>query len=129
VRLTAVEIGYFEDDEVLEVGIAGTDERGARRTLSLQRATYEPEEQDIEGGMDTCCVSTEAGATLYGCLRHVRLEEAVLTLEFLPEDAEVLEIDATVEADLGAADTAELAGKLRDVLAWGAPGKRPELHF
>ena len=128
-RLTAVELGHFEDDEVLELGIAGTDERGARRTFSLQRSTYEPEEQDIQYGMDTCCVSTERGATLYGCPRRVSLDGTVLTLEFLPEDAEVLEVDTTVEAELGATGLTDLGAKLSDVLAWGAPAKRPELHF
>lgn len=60
-RLAAAEIGYFEDyedDEVLVVGIAGIDDTGARRTFELQRATYEPEEQDVQHGMDTYCVST-----------------------------------------------------------------------
>lgn len=41
----------------------------------------------------------------------------------------VLGVDATVEADLGTADVTALGSKLRDVLVWGAPDKRPELHF
>ncbi|MGI5505138.1 Imm10 family immunity protein [Lentzea sp. CA-135723] len=131
-RLHTVEIGYFEDyedDEVLEVAIAGVDATGARRSFSFQRATCEPDEQDVQGGMDSYCVSNERGETLYGCLRLVRRDGSHLTLEFTADDAAILELTGPVEADLGTADGAEFGAKLRDVLDWGAEDRRPELHL
>ena len=92
-RLTAAEVGIFEDygdDETLEVGIAGVDGAGVRRSFSIQRSTYEPDDQEVRAGMDSYCVSTERGFTVYGCLRSVRLTGALLTLQFAVEDAEVL---------------------------------------
>ncbi|MET9225020.1 Imm10 family immunity protein [Lentzea sp. NPDC003310] len=131
-RLTSAEIGYFEDledEEVLEVAVAGLDESGARRSFSIQCSTGEPDEQDVQYGMDTHCVSTERGATLYGCLRAVLLEGTVLTLEFVAEDAEVLEIAPSVEVELGDADVTELGGRLHDLLERGASAKRPDLRI
>ncbi|WP_207897219.1 Imm10 family immunity protein [Amycolatopsis pittospori] len=131
-RLTAVEVGYFEDyedDETVEVGIAGVDGAGVRRSFSIQRSTYEPDEQEVRSGMDSYCVSTERGVTVYGCLRGVRLTGAQLTLEFTAEDAAILDVPIAVEADLSGSRTDDvvLSGRLREILAWGAHDKRPEL--
>lgn len=132
-RLTAVEVGFFEDhedEEVLEIGFAGVDSSGVRRTFSVQRSTGEPEEQDIRYGMDSYCVSTEQGVTVYGCLRRVRIAGTLLTLEFAAEDAEVLQMSTPVEVDLreSGVDIAELAGELREILLWGAESKRPRME-
>ncbi|MEV6240821.1 Imm10 family immunity protein [Lentzea sp. NPDC051838] len=115
----------------MEVAIAGLDETGVRRTFSIQRSTDEPEEQDVQYGMDSYCVSTERGATLYGCLSRVRLDGVLLTLEFTAEDAEILEISPTVVIDLHdkATGLADLPANLRRLLDWGATAKRPELRF
>ncbi|MEU3650774.1 hypothetical protein AB0E59_45990 [Lentzea sp. NPDC034063] len=43
-------------------------------------------------------------------------------------NAEILKITGPVEVDLGALDVSGLATRLRDVLEWGAAGKRPEMH-
>ncbi|MEU3763826.1 Imm10 family immunity protein [Amycolatopsis keratiniphila] len=131
-RLAAAEVGFFEDyedEEALEVGVAGVDESGTPRSFSFQRSTYEPDEQEIRSGMDSYNVSTERGLTVYGCLRSVRLSEMVLTLEFSAEDAEVLEISTAVEVNLSEAqmDEGNLARKLREILDWGSPEKRPDL--
>lgn len=131
-RLTAVEVGFFEDyedDETVEVGIAGVDGGGVRRSFSIQRSTYEPDEQEVRSGMDSYCVSTERGVTVYGCLRGVRLTGALLTLEFTAEDAEILDVPTAVAADLSGSgiDEVDLSGRLRQVLDWGAHDKRPEL--
>lgn len=131
-RLTATEVGFFEDyedEEALEVAIAGVDEAGARRSFSFQRSTYEPDEQEIEFGMDSYNISTERGFTAYGCLRSVDLAGTLLTLEFAPESAEELGIPALVELDLSAADAqvAQLVTNLREILDWGKLEKRPEL--
>lgn len=132
-RLTATEVGFFEDheeEEALEVGIAGTDEAGAARSFSFQRSTYAPDEQEIRSGMDSYCVCTERGLTAYGCLRSVRLSGSVLVLEFTAEDAEVLEIPTSVEVDLRAAraDAGSVSSELREILDWGDPVRRPELR-
>ncbi|MFD5747181.1 Imm10 family immunity protein [Streptomyces sp. NPDC059255] len=132
VRLTATEVGFFEDyedDETLEVGFTGIDDSGVRRSFSIQRSTYEPDEQEIQSGMDSYNVSTEKGFTVYGCLRSVQLNDSLVVLEFTAEDAEILEISTPVEVDLSGSgvDGAVLPGKLREVLDWGSREKRPEL--
>lgn len=131
-RLTAAEVGFFEDyedEEALEVGFAGVDEVGVSRSFSIQRSTYEPDEQEIQSGMDSYNVSTERGFTVYGCLRSVRLSNLVLALEFTAEDAEILEISTPVEVNLSEAqvDEEHLSRKLREILDWGSLEKRPEL--
>lgn len=131
-RLTAQEVGFFEDhddEETLEVGIAGVDESGTPRSFSIQRSTYEPDGQEIESGMDSYNVSTERGSTVYGCLRRVRFSNSILVLEFAAEDAEVLDISTPVEVNLGEvrADEENFPRKLREILDWGSLEKRPDL--
>ncbi|MEU4682323.1 Imm10 family immunity protein [Streptomyces xinghaiensis] len=131
-RLTATEVGFFEDyedDEAIEVGLSGVDEAGVPRSFSIQRSTYEPDEQEVQSGMDSYNVSTERGFTVYGCLRSVRFSNLVLALEFTAEDAEILEISTPVEVNLSEAqvDEGNLSRKLREILDWGSLEKRPEL--
>ncbi|MFF4583615.1 Imm10 family immunity protein [Streptomyces sp. NPDC001373] len=131
-RLTATEVGFFEDyedEEALEVGLNGIDDTGAQRSFSIQRSTYEPDEQEVQSGMDSYSVSNERGLTVYGCLRRVQLNGAMLDLEFAAEDAEILDISTVVEVDLrdSGVDIANLSMKLSEILDWGAPGKRPGL--
>lgn len=131
-RLTDTEVGFFEDyedEEALEVGVSGIDDAGVQRSLSIQRSTYEPDEQEVQSGMDSYNVSNEQGLTVYGCLRCVRLNGSTLYLEFATEDADILEISTVVEVDLSASgvDVANLSMKLREILDWGAPERRPEL--
>lgn len=54
---------------------------------------------------------------------------ALLTLQFAVEDAEVLDVATPVEVDLSGSgvDGVDLPGRLREILDWGAPEKRPEL--
>ncbi|WP_432171800.1 Imm10 family immunity protein [Streptomyces sp. 1222.5] len=131
-RLTATEVGFFEDyedEEALEVGVSGIDDAGVRRSFSIQRSTYEPDEQEVQSGMDSYNVSNEQGFTVYGCLRRVQLDGTLLALEFTAEDAEILEISTVVEVDLrdSGVDMANLSSKLSDIVDWGAAEKRPEL--
>lgn len=131
-RLTATEIGFFEDyeeEEALEVGIRGIDGAGARKSFSIQRSTYEPDEQEVQSGMDSYNISNERGFTVYGCLRRVQLNGPLLTLEFATDDAEILEIPPLVEVDLSdsGVDNVDLSRKLTEILDWGAHEKRPEL--
>lgn len=131
-RLSAAEVGFFEDyddEEALEVGIAGVDDAGVRRSFSIQRSTYEPEEQDVRSGMDSYNVSTERGFTAYGCLHVVRLADSLLTLEFVARDADILHISTPVKVDLreSGVDEADLSRKLYVILDWGARGRRPQL--
>lgn len=131
-RLTATEVGFFEDyedEESLEVGVRGVDGAGGQRSLSIQRSTYESDEQEVQSGMDSYNVSNERGFTVYGCLRRVQLNGTLLALEFTAEDAEILEIPALVEVELrdSGADIANLSTKLGEILDWGSTEKRPEL--
>ncbi|MCP2331294.1 Immunity protein 10 [Actinoalloteichus cyanogriseus DSM 43889] len=79
--------------------------------------------------MDSYNVSKGQGVTVYGCLRRVRLNGAMLDLEFTAEDADILEISTVVEVDLrdSRVDITNLSMKLREILDWGDPEKRPEL--
>ncbi len=52
------------------------DGAGVRTSFSNQRSTYEPDKQEVRSGMDSYCVSTERGVTVYGCLRGVQLTGA-----------------------------------------------------
>lgn len=131
-RLAATEVGFFEDyedEEALEVGIRGVDDSGAQRSFSIQRSTYEPDEQEVRSGMDSYNISTEQGSTVYGCLRRVRLADPMLTLEFNAEDAGMLEISTSLDVDLRGSevDVVSLSRKLREILDWGSQEKRPEL--
>ncbi|RVU28990.1 hypothetical protein EOT10_03880 [Streptomyces antnestii] len=131
-RLIAAEIGFFEDyedEEALEVGVAGVDEFGVPRLFSFQRSTYEPDGQEIRSGMDSYNISTGRGFTVYGCLRSVMLADSQFTLEFAAEGAEFLEVSTPVEVDLreSGVDYVILSEKLLQILDWGAREKRPEL--
>lgn len=131
-RLSGTEVGFFEDhvdEQALEVGVSGVDETGVRRSFSIQRSTYEPDAQEVLSGMDSYNVSNEQGFTVYGCLRSVRLEATLLTLEFASEDAAILEIPTVVDVDLAdsGVDIANLSAKIRDAVDWGAQEKRPRL--
>jgi hypothetical protein len=68
--------------------------------------------------MDSCCVSTERGFTVYGCLRSVRLTGALLTLQFTVEDAEILDVATPVEVELSGSgiDGVDLTGRLHEIL-------------
>ncbi|MFF2045092.1 hypothetical protein ACFVVX_32225 [Kitasatospora sp. NPDC058170] len=130
--MSAVEVGFFgdyEDEEALEVGIAGVDDSGVRRSFSIQRSTYEPDGQEIQSGMDSYNISTERGFTVYGCLRSVRRAGTLLTFEFTAEDAEILEISTPVVVDFrdSGVDSVNLARKLREILDWGSQERRSEL--
>ncbi|MEU7475565.1 Imm10 family immunity protein [Lentzea sp. NPDC042327] len=129
--LRAVEAGYFEDhedEEAIEVALTGLDESGLRRSFSFQRSSYdEPDEQDVEVGLDSYCVVTERGRTCYGCLTAVGFGTARLTLDFTAEDAAALDIATRVELDLSGVDQDVLAEKLCNVLDWGAQAKRPAI--
>lgn len=124
VRLTAIEVGFFEDyedEEALEVGVSGIDDAGVRRSFPIQRSAYEPDEQEVQSGMDSYNISNEQGFTVYGCLRRVQLNGTLLVLEFTAEDAEILGISALVEVDLrdSGVDITNLSTKLREILDWG----------
>jgi hypothetical protein len=132
VRLTATEVGFFEDyedDEVLQVGISGIDDAGVRRSFSIERSTYEPDEHEVRYGMDSYNISNEQGFTVYGCLRRVQLNGSLLSLEFTAEDAEIFEIPTLLEVDLGdsGVDITNLSRRLSEILDWGSREKRPEL--
>ncbi|WDZ84086.1 Imm10 family immunity protein [Micromonospora cathayae] len=130
--LAATEIGFFEDyegEEVLEVGVAGVDDAGVHRSLSVQRSTYEPDDQEVRSGMDSYSVSTERGLTVYGCLRRVELTASRLTLELVDEDADALGVATPIQVALteSGVERVTLSEKLREILEWGAHEKRPEL--
>jgi hypothetical protein len=127
-----IEVGFFEDyedEQAIEVGVAGTDESGEWKSFSIQRSTYEPDDQEVLAGMDSYCISDERGYATYGCLRRVRLMGSALVLEFRREDAEIFGISNNIEVDLGEAevDVAVVWNKLKHIVDWGSVDKRPDL--
>jgi hypothetical protein len=84
-------------DEVLIAGFAEfADGRGC--ALLFQAATYEPEEQDERGGMDTYCITNGDGSAVeYGGLRQAQLVGNELSLHFTPETARTFGFDDEVK--------------------------------
>jgi hypothetical protein len=107
--LIVARVASFVRDDTAKVLIAGFAEfaDGSGRALLFQAATYEPEEQDVRGGMDTYCITNSDGSAVkYGGLRQAQLVGNELSLLFTPETAHAFGIDDEVkvsfEVDAGA---------------------------
>lgn len=84
-------------DEVLIAGFAEFAD-GSGWALLFQAATYEPEEQDVRGGMDTYCITDSDGSAVeYGGLRQAQLVSNELSLHFNPETARAFGFDDEVK--------------------------------
>ena len=89
-----------DENEVLIVGFADSAD-GSGWALLFQAATYEPEEQDVRGGMDTYCITNSDGsAVVYGGLRQAQLVGNDLTLLFTPDTARTFGFDDELKVRL-----------------------------
>ena len=98
--LIVARMASFVRDDAAEVVIAGFAEfaDGSGRALLFQAATYEPEEQDVRGGMDTYCITNSDGSAVeYGGLRQAQLVGNELSLFFAAETARAFGIDHEVK--------------------------------
>jgi Immunity protein 10 len=98
--LIVARVASFMRDDAAEVLIAGFAEfaDGSGRALLFQVATYEPEAQDVRGGMDTYCITNSDGSAVeYGGLRQAQLVGNELSLLFTPETARAFGIDDEVK--------------------------------
>lgn len=128
-RTTVRFFGYVEDDldEVVEVGLAESDD-GTGFVLLLQRAGYEPDEQDIALGLDTYCL-VSGGRTHYGGVLRAARDGDTLHVRITADAASLLDLPEqfTITLDGPADDVAAVFAGLPGVLDWGRPADRPVL--
>jgi hypothetical protein len=125
----AAGFAHDEDDEVVEAGFAqGAD--GSGFALMIQRADYEPDEQDVSLGMDTYCLTTGDGRTHYGGLLYAELDGDQLTLRLSPDAAAIIAITevTTVRLDVDAASLAAFRSGLPQVVNCGRSDAIPTLR-
>ncbi|RKT53658.1 Imm10 family immunity protein [Saccharothrix australiensis] len=129
VEFTARSFGFEEDedDEVLEVGVAESADGGGV-VLLIQRATYDPDEQDVNLGLDSYCLVSDGRTHYGGVVRAARVGEE-LQLDMSSEAADTLDLDARVRIRLdGPEEQVEVFFRgLRTVLDWGRSADRPEM--
>ncbi|MFD6751895.1 Imm10 family immunity protein [Micromonospora gifhornensis] len=115
-----------EEDDFLDVWMAeGGDPSG--NGFSFQCALHEVDQDEVDMGLDSYCVATQNGATVYGPVRAAEFDENVLILTFAPDDADLLRTSERVEIVLavGANQLAAIKHALRRVLSWGRSSSVP----
>jgi hypothetical protein len=131
VRYVATSVGIEDsmDDDFMDVWLSERPD-GTGRSLSFQRTLHEVEQDDVDMGMDSYCVSADSGASVYGALLAVRRDGRVVTFSFVPEDAQLLRVDETVEVEIDVDDLMleTVMDGLRKVLLWGREASIPSLQ-
>ena len=129
-ELTARVMGGEVDDvdEVVEAGLAEHAD-GSGWALLFQRTDHEPDEQDIRLGMDSYCLTTGGGLTVYGGLRRAELDGRLLRLTLSVEAADILRLAevVTVRLEVEAALRQVFVEMLPRVVLWGRSEERPDL--
>jgi Immunity protein 10 len=88
------------DSQCLTAGFSELPD-GSGLALLFQVSTYEPDEQDVQLGWDTYCITTgDQRGTCYGGLLHAHLVGAELSLLFNPETASILGLEDNVNVRL-----------------------------
>ena len=130
-RYVATSVGIEDsmDDDFMDVWLSERPD-GTGRSLSFQRTLHEVEQDDVDMGMDSYCVSADSGASVYGALLAVRRDGRVVTFSFVPEDAQLLRVDETVEVEIDVDDLMleTVMDGLRKVLLWGREASIPSLQ-
>lgn len=88
----------MEDVNTFAVVLAERPDGGGQR-LEIQVA-LEPDEQDVEQGMDTYCFCLENGATHYGGMRQWRLHGGVLEIVLDESACSALNVDGGFRIEL-----------------------------
>lgn len=130
ITFTARAAGVAEEaGDCLTVGVA-EDEDGAGMVLLFMCGLSEPDEQDIELGMDTYCLVTADQGTAYGVVEEVTLRGGLLRVKVAADSLDALGLDdREIEASLVVED--DVIDQLRDgllhVLTYGRPEARPSV--
>jgi hypothetical protein len=109
---------------------AGEHDDGTGRKLIFHASLDQPDGDDVNLGMDSCCIVTEQQATAYGCVRELTIDGDRLRV-VLSADApvELAIADSVIEVRL-AIDTGSrdlLCAMLGRVLCYGGEVARPNV--
>ncbi|MFJ3978144.1 Imm10 family immunity protein [Streptomyces sp. NPDC090021] len=128
-EITARYFGYEEDDddEVVEAALSESLD-GTGFVLSMQRTTYEPDDQDVSMGMDTYCL-VSGGKSHYGGVLRARREGNLIHLVISPAASSLLGLPEEIRASLAGSPLAisEFFSGLPGILQWGRREDRAEL--
>lgn len=131
-EFTARAVASDEDEsENYRTAALAEQDDGEGLQFIFQSCIDEPDESDIETGMDTHCLVTADQATAYGCVKQAVLEGSILRLVFHEESLEDLglpdsEVHVTLEAE--EEEIREFGDVLSNILAYGRLGSRVELR-
>lgn len=119
-----VAVEELADVDTFIVGLAET-EVGDGPSLLLSIVLLPSDEQDHALGLDTYCVSTGGGATVYGGLTRCVLQDDALTLGFTPVAAKTLGLPLQMRLPLHVKH--ETIARLRDGLRriFSPPSRSP----
>ncbi|MGW1616512.1 Imm10 family immunity protein [Streptomyces sp. NPDC002285] len=121
-----VGIHEMEPDSTFLVGLA-EDEYGDGSNIVFQCGLKDPDNQQRQHGVDTCCILGESGGVQYGGLNSVKLSGRRIEFHFNSDAARELSLPGQ-EMILGIApevDVTALRNGLRTALTWGDPQKIP----
>ncbi len=123
-----ITVEALDDLNTYVVGIAENMD-GSGQTLLLQTALTPIDEQDRTLNMETYCVSTAWGATVYGGVTSCALQDDLLTLGLDPRAAETLGIgqDCRFRLRVDQDSIEQLKQGLRTVLSTGHPSLHVQL--
>lgn len=121
IALAGVEVNF------LDVGFS--EDRDNGRSLSFQRGLEDVDEDDAAMGLDSYCVTTDAGRTVYGGVEEAELGDGVLRLRLAADKAASLRVDPNIELELALEDRlrAEVIDNLRSVLRYGRSRSAPRM--
>jgi hypothetical protein len=120
-----------DDNQCLTAGFAELPD-GSGLALLFQVSTYEPDEQDLQLGWDTYCITKgDQSGTCYGGLLHADLVGTELSLLFSPDTASQLGLETKVKVrlDVDERSIREFRDGFRQVVlvCWGRPNQVPTL--
>jgi hypothetical protein len=132
-EIVARAAGFDRDDDIqcITAGFAEFAD-GSGLGLLFQAATCEPDEQDVQLGMDTYCITTgDQRATRYGGLIRAELTGNELLLVFSREAGEDFDLDGGMKVRLDVDERAlrEFKEGFPQVVLvpWGRANQRPKL--
>lgn len=123
----AVGVEIDPDGYSVEAGVAEEPD-GSGFVLLFMCDGGEPDDQDVELGLDTHCLVTADQGTAYGCVREAVLTGGALRMSLDPSSLDELGLeDAEIEAVLEAPaeDVARFREVLARILAYGREDARP----
>ncbi|CEJ91355.1 hypothetical protein VHEMI07073 [[Torrubiella] hemipterigena] len=129
-KFTAQQVGVMVDrdeDCFLQASLAEHVD-GTGFTLNFQCGSEEPDDQDIDLGMDSHCLIMEDQRTAYGCVESACLIDNVLRITLRPEHVAIFELtDAEIEATIIASPTQlnQFREVLGEIFRYGRESAQP----